>query len=256
MPDVVISSDLVNWLFGGVYVGGASLFLLLIILWKTPVMVFLKAMFTGGAINIIYNRSGRARFYAMKESAQGIMENKKTGPYLISERSNATEVYSGRPLYISFGEFGSTLPLVWIFCMNQLRKLKREKGEIVNNLDDLSKEIGRKYNFKEHKWESVKPTDEDQEIKIMPFETIKVHDLSNMFPWNITPSLNESRVVHHIALKQKLMNMFNAQFFVAVGFGALLLLIGATIFIKVYQGENPVQEVQAGISLAPKALTG
>jgi len=254
MADVITSSTLMNVLLYSSYLGGVSFLLLLLLIWKTPVLQFAIAIIRGRAINIISNRSGRARFQCMKETAQGVITSKPTGPYLVTEGSNATEIYSGRPIYFSFGEFGATLPLWWISTINKIKFWKKKEGSLVHNLLDIGPDMGRVYNHEKARWEKKAPRGENKVFEIKPYETIKLHDLANMFPFNITPALNESRVIHHIALKQKMNNLLSAQFFIAVGFGALLILIGVAIFMKLYSGNDASAETQAGLSIVPNLV--
>lgn len=66
---------------------------------------------------------------------------------------------------------------------------------------------------------------ERDEIEIKPFETFKLHDLANMFPFNITPALIESKIAHAIAAKQRMFNSLTPQ----MAFLVIALLVGAAI---------------------------
>lgn len=65
----------------------------------------------------------------------------------------------------------------------------------------------------------------DNEIAIMPIETIRIHDLANMFPFNITPALIESKIQHVIAAKMKIGNKLTPQW----AFLIIALMIGGVI---------------------------
>src|SRR3990167_1703369 len=65
---------------------------------------------------------------------------------------------------------------------------------------------------------------EREEIAIMPYETFKLHDLANMFPFNITPALIESKIQHELAAKHKMQEM--TRNFVIM---TLIVMIGGTI---------------------------
>lgn len=62
-------------------------------------------------------------------------------------------------------------------------------------------------------------------IIIEPYETFKIHDLANMFPFNVTPALIESKIQHVIAAKQGMINKMTPQFVMMF----LMILIGASV---------------------------
>lgn len=66
---------------------------------------------------------------------------------------------------------------------------------------------------------------QDAEIEIIPYETFKVYDMANMFPWNITPALYESKLAHAVAAKQRMFNSVNPQ----MAFIIIAVLIGGVI---------------------------
>ena len=69
------------------------------------------------------------------------------------------------------------------------------------------------------------PKESKEFITIEPFATFKVHDLANMFPFNITPALIESKIQHAIAAKQSMLNRLTPQFVIMF----IMILIGATV---------------------------
>ena len=79
-------------------------------------------------------------------------------------------------------------------------------------------------------------------IVIEPYETFKVHDLANMFPFNITPALIESKIQHAIAIKQSMLNKYmTPQFvllFIMVLMGTVIAAVIAWKFLK--QGQTEV----------------
>src|SRR3990167_9757547 len=86
-----------------------------------------------------------------------------------------------------------------------------------------------------------KPAQNTQYVIIEPYETFKVHDLANMFPFNITPALIESKIQHAIAAKQSIMNRLTPQFVIMF----IMILIGAAVvFIMLWkftgQGQQEV----------------
>src|SRR3990167_7296878 len=65
---------------------------------------------------------------------------------------------------------------------------------------------------------------EREEIAIMPYETFKLHDLANMFPFNITPALIESKIQHELAAKHRMQEM-TKNFIIF----ALIIIFGGSI---------------------------
>lgn len=62
-------------------------------------------------------------------------------------------------------------------------------------------------------------------IDIEPYETFKVHDLANMFPFNITPAMIESKIQHLLAVKQRMFNSLTPQ----MGFLIIALIIAGVL---------------------------
>ena len=123
--------------------------------------------------------------------------------------------------------------------------LEKEKHleEERQRIDAMKKEIPRRQEAEEKELEENK-------IAIMPYETIKIHDLANMFPFNITPALIESKIQHALAAKHKMQEM-TRNFIIF----ALILMIGGTIAAYIAykffcgQGAGP-QEVKVTIDYA------
>lgn len=67
--------------------------------------------------------------------------------------------------------------------------------------------------------------EDNAEIEVIPYTTFKVYDMANMFPWNITPAMYESKMAHAVAAKQRMFNSLTPQ----MGFMIIALLIGGVI---------------------------
>lgn len=92
-----------------------------------------------------------------------------------------------------------------------LEDLERQQGEIAARIEA----------------ERKKATTEEltnNEIIVRPYETIRLHDLANMFPFNITPALIESKIQHALAAKHKMQDM-QRNFIIFV----LILMFGGVI---------------------------
>src|SRR3990167_4738695 len=107
----------------------------------------------------------------------------------------------------------------------------------------MKKEIPRRQEAEEKELEENK-------IAIMPYETIKIHDLANMFPFNITPALIESKIQHALAAKHRMQEM--ARNFIIF---TLILMFGGVIAgyvaYKLFGGTGTeAQEVKVVIDYA------
>lgn len=208
------------------YAAAALLFLIvIIILWRTPAMVFLKAWLTGKPVIYITNRSQQGKFITSKNKYEGMADIRGLGPVMISENSHTIERTSGRPLYFIFAEFAATVPLWFAAIITDLKKKFNKDKDKLTNSEDLGEKIGLKYDVNSGKWVTQKPKTKNENINIKAFQTFKLHDLANMFPFNVTPAMIESRIVHAIAAKQKFWNALNPQ----AMFLIIALLIAGTL---------------------------
>src|SRR3990167_9261576 len=96
---------------------------------------------------------------------------------------------------------------------------KRNYQAVQIQVKEVIKEVPRdSYYF-------ANPPQNKEFITIEPHSTFKVHDLANMFPFNITPALIESKIQHAIAAKQSMLNRLTPQFVIMF----IMILIGATV---------------------------
>lgn len=84
-------------------------------------------------------------------------------------------------------------------------------------------------------------------VTIEQYETFKVHDLANMFPYNITPALIESKIQHAIALKQSMLNRLTPQFVLMF----IMILIGASVAFVIIWKFMGAGSQEVVIKLAP-----
>jgi len=100
-------------------------------------------------------------------------------------------------------------------------------------------------------------------IIIEPYETFKIHDLANMFPFNITPALIESKIQHAIAIKQSMLNKYMTPQFVLMFIMVLIAFVIAAViawkFLKTGQTEVIVKlgpGLQNVVTTTTSNLTG
>ena len=71
--------------------------------------------------------------------------------------------------------------------------------------------------------------------------------MANMFPFNITPALIESKIQHAIAIKQSMYNRLTPQFVIMF----LMIIIGATIAAVIIWKFMKDQNREVIVRLAP-----
>lgn len=237
------------YVFIGIFVVmGIFLFMLFLIGFFTPAMIFLKAKLKKAVLIYSVNRGGVGQFLIGTGKFQGIADVAKVGPFIITENSHTLEKKSKTPMYFAFGEFAATLPLNFAQLVQRLRK----KGHKITNISDLSQLAGMVFDNDKKTWtmnedatDQQKQITKELEIDIRPYETIKIHDLANMFPFNITPALIESKTQHMIGLKQFMFNKMTPQFVMMF----LMIMIGtslAAIILWKFMGPGAVQPVVQG----------
>lgn len=207
----------------------AAIFLLILFLvgFFTPAMIFLKAKFKKASLIYSVNRGQIGEFLIATGKFQGIADVKKVGPYIITENSHTLEKKSKIPFYFAFGEFASTLPLSFAALVQNLR----EDGRKITNVTDLAKLAGLEFDNQTKVWKATNEKDLTEKQKetineeIRPYQTIKLHDLAYMFPFNITPALVESKIQHMLGLKQQMFNKMTPQFVMMF----IMILMGATL---------------------------
>lgn len=232
-------------LLTGMYGGGALLLLLIAILWKTPALEFIIAFLFGKPVVAMTNRSARIQFKNAKPSSEGMLEIRGVGPIIVAENSYTRESTSGALMYFCFGEYASTLPLWWVYTVNKIRDYyAKVKGKPIQNVSQLGEKVGRKFDEDTNSW-VVTPAQKDAEgnemkvVAIQPYQTIRLHDMGNMFPFNQTPALVESRIVHEVAKKMKFWNSMNAQVILTFAVGFVVVVVGAYIAWKFFGGGAP-----------------
>ena len=242
-------------LFAGMYGSGALLLILIAILWKTPALEFLSAFMTGKPVVAMTNRSARIQFKNGKPSSEGMLDIRGVGPILVSENSYTREATSGALMYFCFGEYASTVPLWWVYSVNRIKEYyAKVRGKPIQNVSQLGEKVGRKFDETTNSWiyDPIKKDEhgvEMKEVAIQPYYTIKLHDMGNMFPFNQTPALVESRIVHEIAKKMKFWNSMNMQWVMIFCIGFVVVVVGAYMAWKFFGGGAPEVHVvidQAG----------
>ena len=220
------------------YVAIGLLFFIFFIFWKTPALEFFIALMRGKSLVLVTNRSSQGRIRTAQATAEGILEISKVGPALITPNSTITEMISGRPLYILHGEFAATVPTWWVSVINSIKYDFLKLGSPIHNSSELGNKIGLEFDEQIGKWKKKDPAKEIQEIEIKPWITLKTADLANMFPWNITPALIESRIEYALARQLKFWKTDIGRLMMYGGF-FIMLIVGAFLAYKFFGGGAP-----------------
>lgn len=151
--DCVVSTVTRYYIQIGIFVmAGIFLVLLLIMAFWTPAFIFMRAKMSKNPLIYIVNRGQGGRFAVGRAKSEGILDVRKTGPFIMTENSHTREHKSGLPLFFAFGEFAGTVPLKWVYAVNKIKKLFGKKGEEIKNVDDFGKKIGLKFDKETGKW--------------------------------------------------------------------------------------------------------
>jgi len=187
--------------------------LLVFIMWKTPAATFLKASLLKAPIMYIIGKDHLGYFKTFKPKS-GAAHIKGMGLFNLTENSHTLEAGSKTPIYFAFRDLAATLLPEYPAIIQEIR----EKGFLVNNLDDVKVYIDK---IKEG-------TLGNYPIKIQSFKTYKFHDLVNMFPFNLDPSFIDSTVQCEVSKFTKMMNIGPLAM---GGVFVLVLVVALAVFI-------------------------
>jgi len=222
---------LLNIFIGLMAVIGLESIILILILWKTPAMIFLKASVMKLPMMYIIGKDRMGYFKTFK-SQNGAAKLGKDGLYHLTESSHTLEAGSKIPIYFAFRDLAATLLPEYPAIIQEIR----EKGVVINNIEDVltyMKQI--KLGMKE-----------DLPITLHAYKTYKFHDLENMFPNNLDPTFIDATVQCEISKGLKMMKMAPT----IIGGAVVLVMVGAVaVFIvqKAFKGNISVEECQAMI---------
>ena len=134
--------------------GWMSVILILIIFW-TPALTFLKAKFQKNSVIYEINRAQGGRFLIGRHKSQGIADVKRVGPFIMSENSHTIEQKSRVSLFFAFGEFAATLPMRWVYVLNKLREKAIAEEKPIANVDDIAKKLGIQFDNETKVWRKI-----------------------------------------------------------------------------------------------------
>ena len=188
---------------------------LILIMWKTPALVFLKASVFKKPLMYIIGKD-RMGFFKSFKSENGAAKLGRDGLYHLTESSHTLEAGSKIPIYFAFRDLAATLLPEYPAIIQEIR----EKGIVINNIEDVLTYIKKiKLGLKD-----------DLPVTVHAYKTYKFHDLENMFPNNLDPTFIDSTVQCEIAKGLKLMKMTPT----IIG-GAVVLVMVAAVAVFIVQ---------------------
>jgi len=215
-----IPAEIFNLFIGLFAVIGIETLFLFFIVFKTPALTFLSASMLKKPIIYIMGKDKLGKFRTFKRE-HGAAQVKGEGVFSITENSHTLEVGSKIPLYFAFRDLAATLDPQYPAILQELK----EKGLVITHCEDLEKFF----------FDIKKGMIKDLPVEVKPFKTYKLHEMENMFPFNIDPTFIDATVQYEIAKGLKLLKTGPMAMM-----GILLLLIvgGVTVFIvqKAFSG--------------------
>ena len=187
--------------------------MLVFIAWKTPALTFLKASLFKKPMMYIIGKD-RLGYFKTFKAANGAGKVGKDGLFSLTENSHTLEAGAKIPIYFAFRDLAATLLPEYPAIIQEIR----EKGVIVNNIEDINNYIKR---IKEGLMS-------DFPVEVKPYKTYKFHDLENLFPNNLDPTFIDATVQCEISKGLKTMKMLP----LAIGGVVTLVMISAiAVFI-------------------------
>jgi hypothetical protein len=189
--------------------------LLIFILWKTPAMTFLSASLFKKSLLYIIGKDSMAHFKTFKPE-NGAAKLGREGLFHLTENSHTLDRSSKIPIYFAFRDLAATLLPEYPAIIQELR----EKGVIINNIEDIERHI----KLIKHGMETDIP------IQISQYKSYKFHDLENMFPNNLDPTFIDATVQSELAKALKM-----AKFGQNILFSVVILLVVGAVAVLIIQ---------------------
>lgn len=212
VPDYILYS-----MFGGTILGIILLGLTFFIIIKTPAMKWLRSMLTKKPLFFMMSsRDGLGGFYVPKKTENQFSLIKGLGVFGMSKDSHIFDKQTKQMIYLADKDFASTL--------------SRNYPELVEKMRELFPKMKDGKDFKKIVNEAIaSPNDfkKNPEIQIMKGKTIKISELSQYYPLNITPSFVES--YGEIAKRQERRKLDTMKWMVGAGILVMLIGIGGAI---------------------------
>lgn len=242
------------------------LFIVILNLW-TCAPTYLIARLKHQPVIYVVGKDQRAGHYRGTVKS-GVCET-KAGMYQLMEKSHTIDKDSGVPTYTAFSGCAATLPWQYIALINTLRKqgldlinwdeynivIQTAAGKKVNVgayavplPADATEEQKADAEDVKNAWKKISewvrgiehaPSMTDSQIeawirsyvvKIEPYETVKLHEFVNMFPYTISPELMESHEQYKLIEQRRRMERLNANNVTWI----ILIFLGAALAAGIF----------------------
>lgn len=221
--------------FIAIGLNGIFILFFMLVAIKTPAFTFLKAWIKRVPIMLLFGKEQIFKIIAVKKSdIDSIMT--KQGIYFKTQDSCLLEEKTKTPTFFSFSRVGATMPPTFPAIIQNIK----EKGQNLHNFEDFKKVI----------------LDNNIEIDIQPFKTLRMHDVANMFPFNVDPAFVEEKISNEVKKNSKLFGMVNNPVLLLAG-GIAVCGIIALIWL-ITKGKidcNCIAPIQTGIQTIQSNLT-
>jgi len=229
---------------------GWLFFIILLVLYifimvKTPAWTFFIANLSGKPIIRAITPTGSGTFRRVKKIDAGCGDIPE-GTFKLMENSYTRDTKSKVPIFDAFTTHGTTVNKQFAAIVEELRL----KGFVINNFKQYeqlvgiasNKEDGDKYinsfTKEEEKERAIKLVetlrDPKFRIDIKTFKSYRMHELSNMFPFNLSPTFIREKA---IAYNQRVVaKMGQKKDWMVLGVVAMIVIIGAALAYKFISG--------------------
>ena len=216
-----------------------------IFLWKfTPGITFLMSFLSRQPVVLTIDRAANSEFRLAKEDTSGTLTLPGSGTLIKEEGGNTREVKTKSAMYFSFTDYGLTVPLEYAAILQEIR----ESGIQLDDYNDYDRllSLASSPEAQVNALRDLEPQQKErlqaflerlksEKVRVWPHKTYSFQKISRMFPRNIMPVLIEQKIQNAELRAKKLAGKWDPKLITTVGFAALLVLVGAAIFFRIYQ---------------------
>jgi hypothetical protein len=208
--------------------------LLIFLLWRTPAIPFMIAFLMKRPLIYMIGKDRLGEFKTLVPKFGG-GSVKNIGLFSLTENSHTLEMKTKTPIYFAFRDHAATLDITYPAILQEIK----EKGIRITNIEDITNLIT---NIKDKLIDTI-------DIGIKPFKTYKLHELENMFPFNLDPTFIDAQVQGELNKMSKLTKAIP----IITGSIIVLIMVAAIavyIMEKAFKGCISVGDASAMVSAA------
>jgi len=158
-----------------------------ILLMKTPAWTYFQAWYKKRKIMIIFFKEKMYKIVSVKDDGSAL--ETKHGIFFKTEDSVCFDVKTKTATFFGFSRFAGSMPVEFPALIQELR----DNGVSLTTFKDYKQAISK---------------NPDMELHISPLKTIKMHEVTKMFPFNLNPSLVAEKISVEIQKRNKIMGGF------------------------------------------------